>query len=195
MTLVGLAISVVGLALMSTISPGQDLAVPVAGTALFGLGFGLTVTPRSTAAVEAAGRALYGMASASVTVARMVGMAVGMAILTAFGTSRIDAVSVALSDQAYRDSVLPPELAGRPLADALVLDALEHWAATEASAVLGALFLVAALVTVAAAWPAWLMGEAREAVGAEVATPVEAAGTVEVEAAIESPSGGVGAPF
>ena len=48
----------------------------------FGLGFGLTVTPRSTAAVEAAGRRAFGTASAVVTVARMIGMAVGLAILT-----------------------------------------------------------------------------------------------------------------
>ena len=46
---------------------------------LFGLGFGLTVTPRSTAAVEAAGQAAFGAASSVVTVARMLGMAVGLA--------------------------------------------------------------------------------------------------------------------
>jgi len=62
-----------------------------ASAAVFGLGFGLTVTPRSTAAVEAAGRRAFGAASATVTVARMIGMAVGMAALTAFGSTTINA--------------------------------------------------------------------------------------------------------
>ena len=60
---------------------------------LFGLGFGLSVTPRSTAAVEAAGRAAFGAASSVVTVARMVGMAVGLAVLTAYGSTTIDRLS------------------------------------------------------------------------------------------------------
>ncbi len=67
-----------------------------------------------------------------------------MAILTAFGTTRIDQVTVALDDQAYRDSILPAELVGQPLADPLVLDAIERWASAEAAEVLGSLFVVAA---------------------------------------------------
>ena len=72
------------------------------------------------AAVEAAGRDAFGAASAAVTVARMAGMAFGMAVLTAFGTTRIDQVTVALEDQAYRDAILPAELVGQPLGDPLV---------------------------------------------------------------------------
>ena len=144
--------------MLSTVRIDTDLSVPVASLSLFGLGFGLTVTPRSAAAVEAAGRAAFGMASAAVTVARMAGMAVGMAILTAFGTTRIDSVTVALEDQV---SATPscPELVGVPLADPLVLDAIERWASTEAAEVLGQLFVIAALVLLAAAVPAWLMRE------------------------------------
>ena len=55
------------------------------------------MTPRSTAAVEAAGRAAFGMASATVTVARMIGMAVGLAVLTAYGSTTIDR----LTDEMY----------------------------------------------------------------------------------------------
>ena len=109
--------------------------------------------------MEAAGRAAFGMASGMVTVARMAGMAFGMAILTAFATSRIDAVSVAIRDQAYRDRILPPELVGAPLSDPLVLDALERWASSEAATVLGQLFVLAAVVL---AWPpssTWLTRE------------------------------------
>jgi hypothetical protein len=135
--------------------------VPVAALSLFGLGFGLTVTPRSMAAVEAAGRNAFGAASAAVTVARMGGMAVGMAVLTAFGTTRIDQTTRALDDQAYRDAILPPELVGQPLGDPLVLDAIERWASTEAAVVLGQLFVVAAIVLIVTIVPAWAMREGR----------------------------------
>jgi hypothetical protein len=158
-TLIGIGASVVGLLALSTTRIETDLIVPVASLALFGLGFGLTVTPRSTAAVEAAGRAAFGAASAAVTVGRMAGMAVGMAILTAFGTTRIDSVTTALNDQAFRDTVVPPDLVGQPLSDPLVLDAVETWASAEAGEVLGSLFVVAAVVLAAAAVPAWLMRE------------------------------------
>jgi MFS family permease len=165
-TMAGLATSIVGLLLLSAVRLETDLSVPVTAVALFGLGFGLTVTPRTTAAVEAAGRAAFGMASGTVTVARMVGMGLGMAILTAFATTRIEEVTTAFEDQAYRDSILPPELAGAPMSDPLVLDALEHWASGEAAGVLGQLFVVAAGVLLMTAIPAWLMhGRARHAVG------------------------------
>ena len=68
-------------------------ARPRLALGLFGLGFGLSVTPRSTAAVEAAGRASFGAASSVVTVARMLGMAVGLAVLTAYGSTTIDRLS------------------------------------------------------------------------------------------------------
>ena len=156
-TMVGLATAIAGLLILSTVRIDTDLLVPLAAVSLFGLGFGLTVTPRTTAAVEAAGRAAFGMASGMVTVARMVGMGLGMAILTAFATTRIDTVSMAIDDQAFRDSILPPELVGAPLGDPLVLDALEHWASGEAAQVLGQLFVVAAVVLLVTAVPAWLM--------------------------------------
>ena len=156
-TLVGLGAGMIGLLVLSTVRIDSDLALPVGAVSLFGLGFGLTVTPRTTSAVEAAGRAAYGMASGTVTVARMAGMALGMAVLTAYATTRIDSVSLAITDQAYRDSILPPELVGAPLGDPLVLDALERWASAEAATVLGQLFILAALVLLAAAVPAWMM--------------------------------------
>jgi MFS family permease len=156
-TIAGLVVGSLGLLALSTVRIDSDLPLPVASVSLFGLGFGLTVTPRTTSAVEAAGRAAFGMASGTVTVARMAGMAFGMAVLTAYATTRIYAVSVAISDQAYRDSILPPELVGAPLSDPLVLDALEAWASAEAASVLGQLFILAAVVLLATAVPAWMM--------------------------------------
>jgi EmrB/QacA subfamily drug resistance transporter len=159
-TVVGVVTGVVGLIWLSTTRIDTQLFVPVAALSTFGLGFGLTVTPRSAVAVEAAGRAAFGAASAAVTVARMAGMAVGMAVLTAFGTTRIDQTTRALDDQAFRDGILPEALVGRPLSDPLVLDAIEHWASAQAAEVLGQLFVVAALVLLLAALPAWRMRDA-----------------------------------
>ena len=71
-------------------TPDTTVEQAALALAVFGAGFGLTVTPRSTAAVEAVARDQFGVASSTVTVARMVGMAVGLAILTAYGSTTID---------------------------------------------------------------------------------------------------------
>ncbi len=157
LSLVGVAASIAGLAWMSTATPTSELGLPVAALALFGFGFGLTVTARSSAAVEALGRAAFGVASAGVTVARMLGMGIGLAALTALGSNRIEALSVVLTDQAARDAVLPEALRGRPLEDYLVVNALETWAAGEAAAILSTLFLVAAAATALAIVPTLAM--------------------------------------
>jgi EmrB/QacA subfamily drug resistance transporter len=161
-TLAGLAASAAALAVMATWTPATAIGAAALALAVFGLGFGLTVTPRSTAAVEAAGRGLFGMASATVTVARMVGMAIGLAVLTAYGSTTIDR----LRDEVYAtptsyEQFLPPELVGRPLRDGLVVAALERWASGEAARVMVGLFLVAAGVVVVAGVPALTLGAGR----------------------------------
>jgi MFS family permease len=155
--LIGLMAGAAGLALMATLVPETPIATLIIGVTLFGAGFGLTVTPRSAAAVEALGRGAFGMASAGVTVARMAGMAVGLAVLTGFGSNRIQALSVVLTDQAAREAVLPPTLQGRPLEDGLVVNALEHWASGEAAGILSGLFIVAAVVMLIAIVPTLAM--------------------------------------
>jgi hypothetical protein len=133
------------------------LALLASGLAIFGFGFGLTLTARSTAAVEALGAAAFGAAAAGVTVARMLGMGIGLAALTVLGSNRIESLSVVLVDQAARDAVLPPQLQGRPLEDYLVVDALEQWAAGQAAGILSAVFAVAAAVTAIAIVPTLAM--------------------------------------
>ena len=110
MTAAGLAAMLAGLALMATWNAAVVIGVVAGAGALFGLGFGLTVTPRSTAAVEAVGQARYGAASATVTVARMIGMAVGLAVLTAYGSTEINRLSNAVfgSPDAYK-AIVPGE--------------------------------------------------------------------------------------
>jgi MFS family permease len=161
-TIAGLALSVIGLVAMSQWDAAVSVTIVAAGLGAFGFGFGLTVTPRSTAAVESAGRAAFGVASAIVTVARMVGMAVGLAILTAYGSTTIDR----LSDQVYATpdaylAVIPESLRDRPLRDPFVVEALEDWASREAASIMVGLFLVAAALTVVAVPPGLALGNRR----------------------------------
>jgi hypothetical protein len=160
-TLVGLGASVVALVAMSRWTPATTIFEAAGALGLFGLGFGLSVTPRSTAAVEAAGRSAFGAASSVVTVARMLGMAVGLAVLTAYGSTTIDRLSaqVYATPDAYL-AYIPETLRDRPLKDPLVVEALESWASREAASIMVGLYLVAALVMIAAVPPALLLGGA-----------------------------------
>ncbi len=155
LTLVGLAVSAGGLAWMSSWRPDAPTNAFAASAAVFGIGFGLTVTPRSTAAVESAGRAAFGAASATVTVARMIGMAVGMAALTAYGSTTITRISNEIygSGEGYKQYI-PEYLRNRSINDGLVAQALEQWAASKAASIMVGIFLVAAVVTLIGVVPA-----------------------------------------
>jgi MFS family permease len=160
--LIGLGLSIAGLLSMSSWTPATSLESVALALGAYGFGFGLTVTPRSTAAVEAAGRRAFGTASAVVTVARMLGMAVGLAILTAYGSTTIDRLynEVYATPDAYRQFI-PAALRDRPLRDPLVVNALEEWASREAAAIMVGLFVVAAAVTAVAIPPALALGGRR----------------------------------
>jgi MFS family permease len=186
-TLVGLAASTIALIVMSGWTAATGIGAVAATLGLFGFGFGLTVTPRSTAAVEAVGRRAFGIASATVTLARMVGMAVGLAILTAYGSTTIEH----LYDQVYANSeaykqFIPVALWDRPLKDGLVVQALENWAAGEGARILAGVFLAAAAVTIVAV-PAALVMRVRPRMLAEASAragatqPMDGNGPDEVE--------------
>jgi MFS family permease len=173
-TLVGLVGAIVALARMSAWTPTTSIGEVALWLALFGFGFGLTVTPRSTAAVEALGQAAFGAASAAVTVARMIGMAIGLAALTAFGSTIIDRLwdSVYATPDAYK-AFIPEALRNRAFNDGLVVQALETWASGEAARILVGIFLVAAAVMAVAALPALTLERRTARVAAEVeAAPV-----------------------
>ncbi len=161
-TVAGLVLSVAALVRVSAWTPATGIDEVAGLMALFGLGFGLTVTTRSTAAIDAVGRAAFGAASATVTVARMLGMAIGLAALTAFGSTTIDRLydQVYATPDAYK-SFIPEALRGRELQDGLVVQALERWASDEASRILVGIFLVAAAVTALAFLPALMFGRRR----------------------------------
>jgi MFS family permease len=185
--IIGLLVATVGLVILGLADETTSRDVLVGALALFGLGFGTTVTPRSTAALESLGRASFGIASAGVTVARMAGMAVGLAVLTGFGSQRIEGLSVVLTDEAARDAVLPQTLQGHALGDLLVIDALESWASSQAASILAGLFLVAAGVLLVAIVPTLRMGSGAAPSAVEPATirSDEHAGNVEPDGSVE----------
>jgi MFS family permease len=161
-TLVGLGGAALGLFQMAMWTPRTEVSEAALWLAVFGFGFGLTVTPRSTAAVESAGRSAFGIASATVTVARMVGMSIGLAILTAYGSTTIDR----LYDQVFATpggylQYIPEELRDRPFDDALVIEALERWAAGEAARIMVGIVGVAAVLTLVAVPPALVLDRGR----------------------------------
>lgn len=169
-TLAGLGAAALGLFRMAAWTPGTTILEVAGWLAVFGLGFGLTVTPRSTAAVESAGRAAFGIASATVTVARMVGMAVGLAILTAYGSTTIDRLydEVYATPEAYR-RFIPAALHDRPLNDGQVVEALERWAAGEAARIMVGIVVVAAMLTLVAIVPALALERGRRMLAASEA--------------------------
>jgi MFS family permease len=197
--LAGLVLSIGALLAMSRWSSTVSLETVAIGLGVFGLGFGLTVTPRSTAAVEAAGRRAFGTASAVVTVARMIGMAVGLAILTAYGSTTIDRlyVEVYASPDAYQQFI-PEALRDRPLRDPMVVGALEDWASREAAAIMVGLFIVAAGVSAVAIPPSLTLGGSRgtrtrmldDAPAAKDATEAAAAGGSDADG-LEAPEPGL----
>jgi len=161
-TLAGLAASTAALVVLSGFGPSTPITDVALVLAVFGGGFGLTITPRSMAAVEAVGREAFGAASATVAVARHIGMAVGLAVLTAYGSTQIDRLADRFnaSPDAYKE-LIPVGLRDRPLQDGLVVEALEAWRAGEAATIMVGIFLAAAVVSAIAVPPALAMGARR----------------------------------
>jgi hypothetical protein len=96
----GLALASLGLFVMSRWGDGAlDHASATVVLALVGLGIGLALAPVNDAALAAAPDEAHGVASSLVVVARMVGMVVGLALLTAIGLHRYYATVAALPDQ------------------------------------------------------------------------------------------------
>ncbi|MDE9365575.1 MFS transporter [Luteipulveratus sp. YIM 133132] len=95
----GLALTAVGLGLMSRWGQGSlDEVASTVVLVVVGLGIGLAIAPVNDAALADAPPTHHGVASALVVVARMIGMVVGLGLLTAIGLHRFYARIQALPD-------------------------------------------------------------------------------------------------
>jgi EmrB/QacA subfamily drug resistance transporter len=164
--LMALGLAIIGVALLIqsqlTIHTGYGLLLP--GFVLMGMGIGLVMSPMSTAAMNAVDRTKSGAASGVVSMSRMVGGTVGLAVMgalvTTIGRSKLDSslpqlpaatrakLASALGSGAAPDRHTPPH----------VIEALHH---SFASALAAGLKLGAAVAFVGSLLALWLIAPVR----------------------------------
>ena len=96
MTLAGLAVGVTGLFLMSGWSLDISDPTMTAHLVLAGLGFGLVIAPVFITAMDHSEEGYEATSASLVTVARMMGMAFGMAALAAWGMAQFQSSAAGL---------------------------------------------------------------------------------------------------
>lgn len=150
---VGMLISAAGFLRLSTWDGGTGELTLTLDLALTGLGFGLVLAPFAESALSAARGGAEAVGAASLTIARTIGMLVGLASLTAWGVAAFD----------RRVAKLPVPLPQQGQAKEVyqrLLDAYEAQVEAAAVFVFGRLFLAAALLCALAALPSlWLRSD------------------------------------
>lgn len=146
---VGIVLAATGLALMH-LWTDSIRAVPMSATLLLaGLGFGAVIAPVASVAINVVRRMHYGIASGLVVVTRLIGMTVGLSVLSGWGVGR-------LSDLLQRNA--PTRMANESDVDfqtrtfAYIAEQTVHYSLV----VLRETFVVAAIVCAVAVIPALL---------------------------------------
>ncbi len=164
--LMALGLVIVGAALLIqsqlTINTGYGLLLP--GFILLGLGIGLVMSPMSTAAMNAVDRTKSGAASGVVSMSRMVGGSVGLAVMgalvTTIGRSKLDSSLPQLPAAARGKLASALGSSGAPDGHSSppVVHALHH---AFVSALAAGLKIGAAVAFVGALLALWLIGPLR----------------------------------
>ena len=136
---------------------GLDIADPAmtANLAVTGFGFGLVIAPITAAVIDGVGQERRGVAAAVVTLSRMVGMMVGLSVLTSWGMGRYAAVT----------SVIPfpfPQAADTPAQAQQRLLLYQEQVTQATLGLFNDLFLAASVVAVAALVPGMLMSRRKK---------------------------------
>lgn len=149
-TMLGLLLAALGFLLMS----GWDLNIAdpwlTVHLATAGFGFGLLIAPIALAATNSVGDDVLGSAAALITTTRVVGMTLGVAALTAWGTGRFDALVAGLSPP----FALPGETAEQAQAR---IAAVQQQLADAGLTLFSDFFIVAAALCLLALLPAAFM--------------------------------------
>jgi hypothetical protein len=124
-----------------------DLTVHLA---VIGFGFGLLIVPIALAGTETLGESVRATAASMITATRIVGMALGLAALTAWGTSRFDFL--------VTDIRLPFAVAGETAAESRErVDQFNDLVQDAGMTLFQEFFLIAVVVCLLALIPAVLM--------------------------------------
>jgi EmrB/QacA subfamily drug resistance transporter len=148
---VGIVIAGVGLFLMRLWSDAI-VPVPMGATLLVaGLGFGIVIAPVASIAINVVRRAHYGIASGLVVVTRLIGMTVGLSVLSGWGVGRLSSLLQANA---------PTQKPGENAIDfqtrlfTYISDQTVHYSLV----VLRETFVIAAVICLAAVIPAFVLG-------------------------------------
>jgi len=142
---VGLLPTVQGFWLMHNWTMQLDWTQITISTMLTGLGLGLVIAPISTTAINAAHKHQLGMASSIITALRMIGMILGLAVLTSWGLGRFRAQMLAFK---VPSSVITPEAR---------LAAYAQYISTTAHDIYSSIFLIGGMLCLIALLPALLL--------------------------------------
>jgi EmrB/QacA subfamily drug resistance transporter len=164
--LMALGLAIVGGALLIqsqlTIHTGYGLLLP--GFILMGLGIGLVMSPMSTAAMNAVDRRKSGAASGVVSMSRMVGGSVGLAVMgalvTTIGRSQLNS-SLPQLPAAARANLAGALGSGATPGEHATADVMQAMHHAFVSALADGLRVGAAVAFVGALFALWLIGPAR----------------------------------
>lgn len=92
-TQIGLAVALVGTLMVYPLLELDDYRWITVGLAVAGTGIGLALTPLSTAALEGTTARDRGTAASSLLVVRLLGMTIGISVLTALGVQRLQVLT------------------------------------------------------------------------------------------------------